>query len=204
MPKTGQKRQNTFLRRKQIIDALRKLIIKHGSEHVTVRRLAHEVGITEGAIYRHFKSKKEVLLFLVDYIEESLIGDIEKSQAGQNQLEFLENILHNHLSSIEQRKGISFLVIAEIISLGDKKLNQKIYETLTKYISHLTRIISDGKKNGTIREDINAEMAATVFFGMIQGLITRWALSNFEFTLEEKTDFIWNIFREALKGRSLQ
>jgi len=203
MSKTGQKRQNTLLRRKQIIDALRKLIIKQGSEHVTVRRLAHEVGITEGAIYRHFKSKKEILLFLVNYIEESLIGDIEKSQSGQNQLEFLENILHNHLSSIEQRKGISFLVIAEIISLGDKKLNQKIYETLTKYISHLTRIISDGKKSGTIREDINAEMAATVFFGMIQGLITRWALSNYEFTLEEKTVFIWNIFREALKGRAL-
>jgi len=203
MSKTGQKRQNTLLRRKQIIDALRKLIIKQGSEHVTVRRLAHEVGITEGAIYRHFKSKKEILLFLVNYIEESLIGDIEKSQSGQNQLEFLENILHNHLSSIEQKKGISFLVIAEIISLGDKKLNQKIYETLTKYISHLTRIISDGKKSGTIREDINAEMAATVFFGMIQGLITRWALSNYEFTLEEKTVFIWNIFREALKGRAL-
>jgi hypothetical protein len=133
-----------------------------------------------------------------------LIGDIEKIQAGQNQLDFLENILHNHLSSIEQRKGIPFLVIAEIISLGDKKLNQKIYETLTKYISHLTWIISDGNKSGTIREDINAEMAATVFFGMIPGLITRWALSNYEFTLKEKTAFIWNIFREALKGRSLQ
>jgi AcrR family transcriptional regulator len=203
MPKTGQKRQNTFLRRKQIIDALRKLILKYGSEHVTVRRLAHEVGITEGAIYRHFRSKREILFFLVDYIEESLIGDIEKSPTGPNQLDCLENILHSHLSSIEQRKGISFLVIAEIISLGDKKLNQKIYETLTAYISRLTRMISEGKESGVVREEINSEMAATIFFGMIQGLITRWALSNHEFTLEEKADLIWSIFREALKGPAL-
>ena len=44
MPRRIQKRQNTLLRRKQIIDALRKLIIEYGSENVTVRRIAKEIG----------------------------------------------------------------------------------------------------------------------------------------------------------------
>jgi hypothetical protein len=39
MPRKIQKRQSTSLRRKQIIDALRKLIIEYGSENVTVRRV---------------------------------------------------------------------------------------------------------------------------------------------------------------------
>ena len=64
MPKIVRKRQNTVLRRKQIIETLRKIIIKYGSEHVTVRRLAKEIGVSGGAIYRHFKSKREILLFL--------------------------------------------------------------------------------------------------------------------------------------------
>ena len=79
MPKVIRKRQNTVLRRKQIINTLGKLIVQYGSENVTVRRLAEAVGVTGGAIYRHFKSKKEILLFLVDLIEESLIGDIQRS-----------------------------------------------------------------------------------------------------------------------------
>ena len=78
MPRKTQKRQSTSLRRKQIIDALRKLIIEYGSENVTVRRIAGEIGVSQGAIYRHFQSKREILDFLIDYIEENLIGDIEK------------------------------------------------------------------------------------------------------------------------------
>ena len=33
-----------------------------------------------------------------------------------------------HISSIEQRKGITFQVIAEIISYGDKALNKEVYD----------------------------------------------------------------------------
>src|SRR5512135_3028816 len=128
MPRKIQKRQSTMLRRKQIIDDLRKLIIEYGSENVTVRRIAKEIGVSQGAIYRHFKSKREILSFLVDYIEENLVGDVEKSEGAASILQFLENILRNHISAVEQRKGVSFLVVAEIVSLGDKRLNKKIYE----------------------------------------------------------------------------
>ena len=52
----AQKRKSTAVRKQQIIEAARKLIIKSGSEHLTVRSIAKEVNITEAAIYRHFKS----------------------------------------------------------------------------------------------------------------------------------------------------
>jgi len=49
------------------------------------------------------------LLFLVDDIEDNLIGDIEKAYPIKNPLMVLENISQNLLSSIEQRKGATFL-----------------------------------------------------------------------------------------------
>jgi len=52
-----QKRKETAVRQKEIISAARKLIVKYGSEHVTVKRMANEIGVSEAAIYRHFKSK---------------------------------------------------------------------------------------------------------------------------------------------------
>lgn len=201
MLKNVQKRQSTFLRRKQIIDASRKLILKYGSEHVTVKRIAKEIGISDGAIYKHFKSKRQILFFLVDYIEDNLIGDIKKSYPFNNVSEILKNILINHLSSIEQKRGISFLIIAEIISLGDKKLNRKIFDVLNKYIGHIKDILLKGVETGEIKQDIDLEMAAMIFFGMIQGLASIWALSNYNFILEQKSMSIWKIFNEAVTKR---
>jgi len=43
-------RQNTAVRKKQIMDAARKLIMRSGSEHVTVRNMAKEVGISHPAL----------------------------------------------------------------------------------------------------------------------------------------------------------
>ena len=202
MPKMIHKRQNTVLRRKQIIETLRKIIIKYGSEHVTVRRLAKEIGVTGGAIYRHFKSKREILFFLVDYIEENLIGDIEKAYPIKDPLELLGKISRDLVSSIEQRKGVSFLVIAEIISLGDKGLNRKISEVLNNFLDYIKNIMSEGVKTGAIREDIDVDMAATTFFGMLQGLVTIWSLRGFPSTLEVKYESMWNIFLEAIQKKA--
>lgn len=199
MPRKTQKRQSTSLRRKQIIDALRKLIIEYGSENVTVRRIAGEIGVSQGAIYRHFQSKREILDFLIDYIEENLIGDIEKQDSQANTLEILENILKNHISAIEQRKGVSFLVVAEIISLGDRKLNRKIYAVLNHYMEHIQNIITRGIQSKEIKPGIEPLMAATSFFSVIQGLVSLWALSNYNFSLEEKYLGLWNFFRQSIQ-----
>jgi len=201
MPKGVRKRQNTILRRKQIVAALRKIIIKYGSEHVTVQKLAEEIGVSGGAIYRHFRSKREILLFLVNEIKENLIGDVERTYPIKDPLEVLEIVSRNLLSSIEQRKGASFLIIAEIISLGNKGLNGKISEVLNSFLGEMKRLLSEGIKAGEIRKDIDVDMAATTFFGMLQGLATIWSLDGFRPKLEMKTESMWKFFLQIIKKK---
>jgi AcrR family transcriptional regulator len=196
------KYEATEVRQKQIADAARKVIIKYGSEHVTVKRIAKEVGLSETAVYRHFKSKKEVLSLLADHIEESLIGDIIKaSSEGLSPIETLDHVLKYHLSAIEQRRGISFQVIAEIISLGDKKLNARVSRVIDKYIERLKTLLAEGVKSGEVREDIDLDAAATTLFGIIQGLVNIWALNNYNFDPQEKYSALWRIYREAIAKR---
>ena len=198
----ARERKNTLVRQKEILSAARKLIVQYGSEHVTVRRISKGIGVSEGAIYRHFKSKRDVLSFLVDDIEDTLLKDIEKNYAaGRNTLEILQKVAKGHISAIEQRKGVSFQVIAEIVSFGDKRLNKKMYDVINKYIDHIRGILAEGVETGVIRQDIDLEAAATLFFGMTQGLVNTWALSNYSFKLEEKYAHIWGAFREAVIKR---
>ena len=197
-----QKHRSTLVRQKQIVDAARKVIIKYGSEHVTVRRIAKEVGFSEGAIYRHFKSKRDILSLLADHIEDSLLGDITGEGAtGHTPLETLDLTLRSHLSTIAQRHGVSFQVIAEIISLGDKKLNKKISNTINKYIDSLKQLISEAVKAGELRDDVDLDGSAMLLFGMIQGLVNVWALSGYSFNLEQRYSVVWGVFREAVIKR---
>ncbi len=183
-------------RKEQIVNAARKLVIKCGSENVTVRRIAKEVGVSEAAIYRHFKSKRDILYLLVESIEINLISDLE----SQNRPEYgrLENVLLNHLSALEMRRGISFQVIAEIISLGDKKLNNRIYETIKKYISKLKELLLTEIEKGEVRGDIDVEAAAVILFSVVQGLSNIWTLSNYSFNPKDKFDPILNVLRKGL------
>jgi AcrR family transcriptional regulator len=197
------KREKTELRQQQIIAAAAKLIFKYGSEHLTVKRIAAVVGISEAAIYRHFKSKKSILSFLLSHIEEILLKDISAVRVGTYPitLSTIEEIVGNQFSAIDLRKGFSFHVIAEIISLGDRKLNKQAAQAIDKYIFRLKELLTEGVRDGSIRKDIDLDASATLLFALIQGLVNIWALSDGSFKLTERYRSLWLIYREAITYR---
>jgi len=183
-------------RKEQIVNAARMLVIKVGSENVTVRKIAEEVGFTEAAIYRHFKSKKDILYLLVENIETSLLSDLI---AGGNQSgDVIETILLRHLSSIEMRRGISFQVIAEIISLGDNKLNRRIYDAIERYIEKLKTILQKEVSKGKLRRDIDVDATALLIFSVVQSLSNIWTLSNYSFDPKDKFSAVLTTLRKGL------
>jgi AcrR family transcriptional regulator len=198
MIKKLQTRQRTEVRRGQIADAARALAVKCGTEHITVRRIAKEIGVSEGALYRHFKSKHDILSLMVERIEEDLVADVNEGGADRTPLQVLEHALQNHVSGIEQRQGVSFQVIAEVVSLGDEKLNRQVFNALERYTGRIRDLLAAGIEAKEIREEVDPEGAALLVASMIQGLVNSWSLSNYGFDLEERYDLLWGILRKAL------
>ena len=195
----AQKRKTTAVRKQQIIEAARKLIIKRGSEHLTVRSIAKEVNITEAAIYRHFKSKREILSFLMNHISETMLEEINRKSVGEAaSVKAIEEILRYHLSEIEQRRGMSFQVIAEILSFGDKELNREVYESINRYLDRLKALLSEAARSGEVRENLDLDASALLCFGALQGLVNVWALSNYSFDLVEKYQSVWEVLHQAI------
>jgi AcrR family transcriptional regulator len=195
----AQGRKSTRVRKKQIMNAARKLIMRSGSEHVTIRNMAKAVGISDGAIYRHFKSKMEILSFLADSVSAGLIHDIEMARSvGFNSMNIIDEILRAHLSTIKQKRGLSFLVLAEIISFGNKSLNKKVSDNIQIYIDRLRVVLSDGVRAGVVRQNVDLDAAALLLFGMIQGLVNIWALDAYKFDLVKRYSDLWGVCRRSL------
>jgi len=195
-------RKKTLQRREDIVNAARKLIIKHGSEHVTIKRIAKEVGFTEAAIYRHFESKSEILSVLIAHVRENLLKDLAASTvSGKTPLETTELVLRSHLTAVEKRRGVSFQVINEIVSLGDKTLNKKVLDTIQDYVNTLKGLLSKAADSGEIRKDVDTGAAALALFGTIQGLVNVWVLSNYNFDPQDRFSKIWELMRAGLTSR---
>jgi AcrR family transcriptional regulator len=197
----ARQRSSTEVRQKQIIRAAAKLIIRYGSEHVTIKKIAQEIGTSEGAIYRHFKSKRDILSLLVDDIEITLMAEIKLIPPdGRYELETIESLFTEHMSQIVRKRGISFQVIAEIISFGDQKLNSKVYDVVEKYTNRIREILSEGVKTGAIREGLDLNAVSVLFFSMTQGLVNIWTLSHYNFDLKQRYAALWNVFREMVRS----
>lgn len=190
---------NYTVRQKKIVEVARKIITTQGMQELTIRELAKELKLTEGAIYRHFKSKKGIIKSLIDDIEETLFTAVELAAMQTSQpIEKLRNILLSHLSYAEERKGVSFLVISETINIKDKKLQESMYSIVRKYVREIEDVLQEGVSSKIFRGDLDTLTAGIAFFGLVQSVVTIWALSNFNFSLRRK--YTGQLFDLYLKG----
>ena len=194
-------RVSTGIRQKQIVDAAGRVIAKYGSEHITIKTIASETGITQGAIYKHFKSKRDILLLLVDHVEELLLDDLQVNGQQAEPVISFHTAMQRHIKAIENRSGFAFQIIAEIISLGDRDLNVKALSVINKYIWSVENMLREGQRNKLVRSDIDTRMAATLFFHMMQGLISMWALNSYSFDIKEEFKQIWSIYSNGIAPR---
>lgn len=59
-------RPESSSRREEILLAARRLFVEHGIPGTSMRVLAREIGVTEGALYRHFPSKEDIVADLFE------------------------------------------------------------------------------------------------------------------------------------------
>ena len=152
-------------RQHQIVEAARELIATGGVDSLTIRGLASRVGVTEAAIYRHVASKEEVILLLLQEVQESLFQAISRAtRSDRHALERLEHMLQLHVSYVELRQGISFVVIAQAAPFEEPRVRSAGRNLVEKYLSLVSEIITQGIERGEIDKTVSPDAAATVSY----------------------------------------
>lgn len=192
-------RQSTFVRQHQIIEAAKTIITDKGMEAVTIDAIADAVGLSEGAIYRHFTSKNQILTLLIDDIENGLMQTLIDSRLDNSSaLENLERILYAHLNDVEGHKAASFVVITEAVGFDGIGLSPRVCLMLAHYLEFVGNVLIDGINEGVLRQDLDVEAAATSFFGIVQSTATLWALNGHITPLAEKRAQMWDMYKKGI------
>lgn len=191
-------RKSTVIRRQQIVDIIRNIISSKGIEHVTISEIAGKMGTTKGAIYRHFKNKRDILSLLIDNIEETLMEALDKAMAEKDPIQNLKNILLAQLVLAKNRRKTSFVVIMGAMQFSDPFIRKKILKLIQKYLTRIEGLLLNATELGILNKDIDAKTSAIVFMGLIQSTITVWSYKNFNFVPQKIHEQLWNIYSKGI------
>lgn len=147
-------------RRQEIIDATLELMSERGVEGTTVSRIAAAVGLTPGALYRHFDSRAALISEANKAANERALTWIEGSAASDT-MQRLQEIGDAHASWAKRHFNMVvrpfFLELASAPIAG---LDERLGITNFKSFQALVEIAEEGKRLGTIREDVPSQDVA--------------------------------------------
>jgi AcrR family transcriptional regulator len=167
--------------KEQIIDKSIHLFLDKGYNATTIKDITDAVNITKGAFYWHFKSKDELLETIVSLFEsnftDSVIREVNNSQGT-----FLNKLKYTHkwVTEFAYRHRdlcVGFLTIAAEMVGSGTNIEEKIRTVYTKYIKFIREILELGKKEGSIRDDLDINMIAHVINAMHNGSLLEWHIN---------------------------
>ena len=190
-------RRPTDVRRREFIEAARVVITDHGMQALTIGSLARAVGVSEGAIYRHFKGKKQIIAGLIEDIDLRLNRRIDLIDGDPDAgLRRLEEVLKDNVAP-STVTGVSFMVIAEVLMNGDHELRRLMQTAIDRHLSMIEAQLSVGVQKEEVRKDIDLKAASVQFYGLIQAVNTLNHFGDEDYPVGESSS-LWSIFRNGV------
>lgn len=171
-------------RQKEIIEHSISLIARRGIQDLTIRNIADAIGISEPAIYRHFKSKTDVVLAVIDSLESSVFGASDKP--ADPALGSLSVYVKRLLERLESAPDLAAVVFADEIFMNDEKLVRRVRALMERSLDEISQMIGTGQSMGSIRKDVPPGDLALIIAGAIRLIVRQWHLSGFGFDLTER------------------
>ncbi len=177
------------------------LIASRGVKGLSMAVLANRIGLVPSAIYRHFKSKNDIMDMILDFIRVKLLTNIRITcQETSGSMDRLQCILKRHVETLRENRAIPRIIFTEDVFSGNPKRKAKVYGIINGYLAGLNKIIRDGQEKGQIRSDMDSKTVALMFLGMIQPGTILWFLSDGKFDISKHSEKNWNVFREAIRA----
>lgn len=137
-------------RREEIVERTFELVRDRGFAGLRMWQIAEKVGVTEGALYRHFPSKEAILLALVDRMEGRLLGPIRRIASSPDlpPKGKLEEILRHHLRTVIEARSVPILLISEASFTEHEEVRARIRSLLSSYLGILESIAREARNSG--------------------------------------------------------
>lgn len=195
------KRMMGDARRDQIAQAVMALAAEEGTGGISIAAVAHRIGVTPSALYRHFPSKDAILSATLDRMSERMQANLARARAeASGPLDALERLLMLQVELIRASRGLPFFVMSE--GFGDNAVHRDQFHALIRaFRGRLAGLFREAQERGDVRDDVPAESLAVCFIGLYVPPAFMWNLSRGRFDITGQARRAWAVFHEGIRAR---
>jgi len=201
--KPVRKRLGADERREEIIRVTLELAARQGVDDVTTQDMAQAMGVTQGAVFRHFPSKDAIWLAVMQWVRDRLMSVLGRA-AGQgcDPLDALQRMFFAHIDFIAGHPAIPRVLMSENLHGRSPALRQLVTEIMLAYEAKIAGLLRAAQEQGLARADLDPHAAATLYIGMIQGLVLQSSILRDQRTLTEEAARTFPIFLQAVRQQT--
>ena len=167
-------------RKLQILQTVAQMLEQAKVEKITTAALAARLDLSEAALYRHFASKAQMFEGLIEFIEQSVFGLINKiTQEEKSGLRQVEAIVSMLLGFAQKNRGMSRVLIGDALVNEDERLQQRINQLLDRIEATLKQSLRMAATQGEMGSAVDVGAHANLLVCYVIGRWQQFSKSGF-------------------------
>lgn len=168
---------------------------------ITTAQIAEVVGISQGAVFRHFASKDAVWHAAMVWARTELLGAVQAAaKAEASPFQALRAVFKAHVGFVAAHPGVPRLIFHEMQSASDSPVKREVRMLLRTYRELLVALLDDAAQSGAVHAELDADAAATLFVGAVQGLVMQSMAAGRTSVLKTQADAVFTIYLQGIRA----
>lgn len=166
-------------RRAATVETVVALAAEQNPAEITTTLIAKRMGVTQGALFKHFPTKDAILQAVLEWVAERLLSRVDKAvEEAPSPLVALEAMFMAHVEFVAAHPGVPRMLFGEL-QRAEQTAPKRIVTTLIRgYGERVRGVVKQGIALGELDPGLDAEAAVILFIGTIQGLVVQSLLAG--------------------------
>ncbi|GJM36401.1 MAG: TetR family transcriptional regulator [Saprospiraceae bacterium] len=173
-------------RQLEIIEAAGKILTSSGVKGLTIKNLAKEMQFSESAIYRHFHSKDDIIVAMLNYLADSKDERLAMAvRIDDPPEEKLKKLFQSQSEFFSKHPHFVVAVFSDGLMEKSGRINEAIFRIMSVLRKHLLPIIREGQQKGIFTNTVSAEDLIHIIMGTFRLQKLKWRMAGFKFDLKK-------------------
>lgn len=188
-------------RRQEAVGAVIELARERSPEGITTQAIAERIGVTHGALFRHFPDKAAIWQAVFDWLATRLgrVADAALA-AGGEPLTILERLFHAQVAFVASHPGVPRILFHELQRPAESALHGMARRIVGAYRERVKGLIRRAKAAGQLPESLDEDAAAVLFVGTVQGLVVQSTLFSGELDMRDAARRVFPLLLDGFRG----
>ncbi len=179
---------NILHRRDRLIITTIEILDELGIQGLSTREIAKRQGVSEATLFRHYKSKNELLLAVLDYFSQ-FDEDIFLTTKLKNikPVEAIVFLISSSVEYYENYPGITSIMQLMDVLNYEPELTDKVKSIVNNRFQFIRSLVEDAQKVGELRQEVDSDSITQLICGGCREISLLWRINDRNFSLKEKT-----------------